>query len=108
MGTPCLIDVKLSTAEGRKPATIKIRNGGSYKAPVFMVSKLYSQPEIDILDSDLTLCVVAGRRGREGTSVHQPKAGEEAGSSGYQSGTGRRDREPVRQQVELYIFVAGA
>jgi vacuolar protein sorting-associated protein 26 len=36
MGTPCLIDVKLSQAEERKPATIKIRNGGSYKAPVFM------------------------------------------------------------------------
>ena len=25
--------------EGRKPATIKVRNGGTFKAPVFMVSR---------------------------------------------------------------------
>ena len=39
MGTPCQIDVKLAKIEGRKNATIKDRNGSTYKAPVFMVSK---------------------------------------------------------------------
>ena len=34
-GTPCEIDVKLAKPEGRKPATIKDRNSGSYKAIVF-------------------------------------------------------------------------
>jgi hypothetical protein len=38
MGTPCQIDVKLEKVEGRKPATIKDRNGGTYKAPVYTVS----------------------------------------------------------------------
>lgn len=36
LGTPCQIDVKLNQVEGRKPATIKVRNGGTFKAPVFM------------------------------------------------------------------------
>ena len=35
MGTPCQIDVKLAKIEGRKNATIKDRNGRSYKAPVY-------------------------------------------------------------------------
>lgn len=36
MGGPnCEIDVKLTKPEGRKPATIKDRNQGSYKAIVF-------------------------------------------------------------------------
>ena len=38
MGTPCQIDVKLAKVEGRKSATVKDRSGGTYKAPVFMVS----------------------------------------------------------------------
>lgn len=38
MGPPCQIDVKLAKPEGRKNATIKDRNGSTYKAPVFMVS----------------------------------------------------------------------
>ena len=38
MGTPCQIDVKLAKPEGRKNATIKDRNGSTYKAPVFKVS----------------------------------------------------------------------
>lgn len=38
MGTPCQIDVKLAKIEGRKNATVKDRDGSSYKAPVFMVS----------------------------------------------------------------------
>ena len=38
MGTPCQIDVKLAKVEGRKNATVKDRDGSSYKAPVFMVS----------------------------------------------------------------------
>jgi hypothetical protein len=37
MGTPCQIDVKLAKPEGRKNATIKDRNGSTYKAPVFKV-----------------------------------------------------------------------
>lgn len=37
-GPPCQIDVKLQKIEGRKSATMKDRNGESYKAPVFMVS----------------------------------------------------------------------
>ena len=37
MGPPCQIDVKLAKPEGRKNATIKDRNGSTYKAPVFMV-----------------------------------------------------------------------
>ena len=40
MGTPCQIDVKLAKVEGRKNATVKDRNGSTYKAPVFMVSHL--------------------------------------------------------------------
>lgn len=36
MGTPCQIEVKLQKVEGRKSATMKDRNGSSYKAPVFM------------------------------------------------------------------------
>ena len=39
MGTPCQIDVKLAKPEGRKNATIKDRNGSTYKAPVFKVSE---------------------------------------------------------------------
>ena len=36
MGGPnCEIDVKLTKPEGRKPATVKDRNQGSYKAIVF-------------------------------------------------------------------------
>ena len=36
MGGPnCEIDVKLTKPEGRKPATIKDRTQGSYKAIVF-------------------------------------------------------------------------
>ena len=36
MGQPqCQIDVKLAKPEGRKPATIKDRNAGTYKAIVF-------------------------------------------------------------------------
>jgi len=38
MGTPCQIDVKLAKIEGRKNATVKDRNGSTYKAPIFMVS----------------------------------------------------------------------
>ena len=38
-GPPCEISVKLQKIEGRKAATMKDRNGQSYKAPVFMVSK---------------------------------------------------------------------
>ena len=37
-GPPCQIDVKLAKPEGRKNATIKDRDGSTYKAPVFMVS----------------------------------------------------------------------
>ena len=37
-GTPCEIIVKLSKIDGRKSATMKDRNGQSYKAPVYMVS----------------------------------------------------------------------
>ena len=37
-GPPCEISVKLQKIEGRKAATMKDRNGQSYKAPVFMVS----------------------------------------------------------------------
>ena len=40
MGTPCQIDVKLAKPEGRKNATIKDRNGSTYKAPVFKVRSL--------------------------------------------------------------------
>ena len=36
LSTPCTIDVKLNKVEGRKQATMKDRNGASYKAPVFM------------------------------------------------------------------------
>ena len=39
MGTPCQIDVKLAKIEGRKNATVKDRDGSTYKAPVFMVSR---------------------------------------------------------------------
>ena len=39
MGTPCQIDVKLAKIEGRKNATVKDRDGSSFKAPVYMVSK---------------------------------------------------------------------
>lgn len=35
--SPCQIEVKLAKQEGRKSATMKDRNGQSYKAPVFMV-----------------------------------------------------------------------
>ena len=38
LGTPCQIDVKLAKVEGRKNATVKDRDGSTYKAPVFTVS----------------------------------------------------------------------
>ena len=37
-GPSCQIDVKLAKIEGRKNATIKDRDGSTYKAPVFTVS----------------------------------------------------------------------
>ena len=42
MGTPCQIDVKLAKIEGRKNASVKDRDGSTYKAPVFMVSRGFS------------------------------------------------------------------
>ena len=45
MGTPCQIDVKLAKVEGRKSATVKDRSGGTYKAPVFMVSDKKAEGE---------------------------------------------------------------
>ena len=39
-GAPCEIDIKLAKIPGRKPITLKDRNGGVYKAPVYLVSDL--------------------------------------------------------------------
>lgn len=58
MGTPCQIDVKLAKVEGRKSATVKDRSGGTYKAPVFMVSD--KEPEENLLTR-----LILGWRGRK-------------------------------------------
>ena len=56
MGTPCQIDVKLAKIEGRKNATVKDRNGSTYKAPVFVVSTTTTLPDLnDLIDA----CVVS-------------------------------------------------
>jgi vacuolar protein sorting-associated protein 26 len=39
-GAPCEIDIKLAKIPGRKPITLKDRNGGVYKAPVYLVSHI--------------------------------------------------------------------
>ena len=58
MGTPCQIDVKLAKVEGRKSATVKDRSGGTYKAPVFMVSDIKAK-------KNLLTRLNLGWRGRE-------------------------------------------
>ena len=58
MGTPCQIDVKLAKVEGRKSATVKDRSGGTYKAPVFMVSD--KEPKENLLTR-----LILGWRGRK-------------------------------------------
>ena len=78
MGTPCTIDVKLAKIEGRKATTIKDRAGGSYKAPVYMVSNLLCFA--GLLNNVFTL----GWRGRQGISVDQFEQGQETGPSGSQ------------------------
>ena len=40
LSAPCEIDVKLNKIENRKNGTIKDKNGNTFKAPVFMVSKV--------------------------------------------------------------------
>ena len=59
MGTPCQIDVKLAKVEGRKSATVKDRSGGTYKAPVFMVSNILVEESYDHL---LTRLILGWRR----------------------------------------------
>ena len=59
MGTPCQIDVKLAKVEGRKNATIKDRNGSSYKAPVYTVStkqNLHSTAILKIEEREQRAC----------------------------------------------------
>ena len=70
MGTPCQIDVKLAKVEGRKNATVKDRNGSTYKAPVYMVSKGKNVV-------DLTRILHVGWRRCEGISDDQLEQGKE-------------------------------
>ena len=49
-GTPCEIIVKLQKIDGRKSATMKDRNGQSYKAPVYMVSSYKKLMKVNDFD----------------------------------------------------------
>ena len=81
-GTPCQIDIKLAKIEGRKNATIKERSGGSYKLPVYCVSKLIPNR-------------VTGRRGRAWSNHDQPDQEQAPRPLGHPRRASGRDRKPL-------------
>ena len=97
MGTPCQIDVKLAKVEGRKSTTVKDRSGGTYKAPVFMVSDIRDRG----IASDTT---DLGRRGRQGPSNDQSQQGQEIRPLGHKGRTHWNHRKPLRQKLELHLL----